>query len=62
MVILINGVANNHDDFLAAANKLDDVVYDSITTFYNICEREKCMVPPNEVKIYDEFLNSISSE
>ena len=61
MVILIHGAANNHDDLFAAAYKLDGVLYNLITTFYNICEREKCKVPPNEVKIYDEFLNSTTN-
>jgi len=60
MIILIHGV-NEHEEFVAAADKLDENHYSMITTFYNLCSRDKIKIPPKEVRIYDEFLNSTSN-
>ncbi len=60
MIILIHGV-NEHDEFVAAADKLDENHYSMITAFYNLCSRDRIKIPPKEVRIYDEFLNLTSN-
>lgn len=59
MIILIHGV-NEHNEFAVAADKLDENHHSMTTNFYNLCSRE-IKIPPKEVRIYDEFLNSTSN-
>ncbi len=56
MIVLIHGV-NEHEEFIAAANKLDESHYSMINTFYDLCSRDCIKSPPKEVRIYDEFLS-----
>jgi len=57
MIILIHGV-NVHDEFVEAAEKLDESLYRIITAFYNLFSRDGLKIPPKESRIYDEFLSS----
>jgi len=59
MIVLIHGV-NEHEEFIAAANKLYENHYSMINTFYDLCSRDCIQSPPKEVRIYDEFLSLTS--
>ncbi len=57
MVILITGASNDNSDYLDASDKLDTSNYSIITVFYSLCESKKSKSPPNDIQIYEEFLN-----
>ena len=43
-------------EFLDSTEKLDGAQYSILTTFYSLCESKKSKSPPNDHRIYEEFL------
>ena len=58
---MIHGVVTEQEQFIRAADKLEQSQYALITQFYAMCERDKSKIPPTDVKLYEEFLSSTTS-
>ena len=58
LVILINGASRDLKEFIEASDKLDEVCYSVLQSFYHLCESQKLNVPPRTIKIYEDFLIS----
>ena len=61
MIILIHGAAAQKKEFINSADKMLSSQYNLITSFYQLCERDKYKIPPTEVKVFEEFLGSTTN-
>jgi len=56
LIILSNGVALENKKIIESCENLDLKLYEIITDFYSILEREKSKFPPTSVALYEERL------
>lgn len=56
LVILSNGIAVENEFIIRSCEKLDLDLYEIMTNFYNIAEKNKSRFPPNTIELYEQIL------